>query len=729
MSNELRAKKAFLAHMRHELRTPINGIIGYSELLIEDAEDGGWDDLVVNLGNIRAAGRELLSLVNSLLEAAKIDAQADIDVNEMGRTMQHALRTPITTVTGYGELLIEEAEDHNWSPMIPDLRRITASAGRLTEVLGEIIEFSQTQGGTNGPDVSAVSAMVRDAVDAIQALDTDRSHSPSTETGSILVVDDNETNRDLLTRHLERRGHTVAAAADGVQALEMIKARDFDLVLLDVLMPEMNGYEVLRQLKSDDELQHLPVIMISAMAEMDSVVRCIEAGAEDYLPKPFDPVLLHARIRAGLARKRLHDLEQAYVQRLQAEWENAKRLADNLRHVVRSSLQNPPEEMLAESLEILMKLTGAAMGAILEDDDIGLRVLCANPPDAVGARIPWESVAGETMAQKSIIYGSNATELTRHMPAAAGNTADCEYLLSVPIPCIISARRKQAPTRCAGVLLLTFRTNAFPSADLTAGTTRFGLDLAEEFDSQDRLLRELFMILPMISLGMEIQKLRQTSYQVIHELKNKLISAQSWTECLKEDLEEVAPKALDDEQIQEDLQLTAEAVDTGFKLAVNYLQFTKIYSPQFRDCSMNDVLRATATDLQALADKSNGSAVSVVQALDESIPVRQLDPDQLKMAFFNLGKNAVEALLEHGVEAPRITLSSMQSDGQIAVQIADNGKGMPPEVAANLFVAFTTKKSGGTGLGLTIAKKIVEIHGGTICCETGPNGTTFSIGL
>jgi adenylate cyclase len=130
---------------------------------------------------------------------------------------------------------------------------------------------------------------------------------------SILVVDDDALNRLLLTSDLEQEGHRVVTAEDGVQGLESLRREPFDVVLLDVLMPELDGFSVLEHMKSDSALQHVPVIMISAIDEIDSVVRCIEMGAEDYLPKPFNPVLLRARINAGLAKKRLHELEQERV--------------------------------------------------------------------------------------------------------------------------------------------------------------------------------------------------------------------------------------------------------------------------------------------------------------------------------------------------------------------------------------------------------------------------------
>ena len=119
-----------------------------------------------------------------------------------------------------------------------------------------------------------------------------------------------------LRRSLEQQGHAVALAENGHQALEMLGAGDFDVVLLDILMPEMDGFEVLARLKSDPALRDLPVIVISALDDMESILRCIEMGATDYLPKPFDAALLHARINASLASKRLHDIELEYIEQV-----------------------------------------------------------------------------------------------------------------------------------------------------------------------------------------------------------------------------------------------------------------------------------------------------------------------------------------------------------------------------------------------------------------------------
>jgi sigma-B regulation protein RsbU (phosphoserine phosphatase) len=143
--------------------------------------------------------------------------------------------------------------------------------------------------------------------------------------GALLLVDDNDDNRYTLTRRLQREGYdNLTTANDGQQALELLQARPFDLVLLDVMMPGLNGYDVLERMRADTRLRHIPVIMISALDEIDSVIRCIELGAEDYLAKPFNPTLLRARVGASLEKKRLRDEVLVHVQRMERELDTAR---------------------------------------------------------------------------------------------------------------------------------------------------------------------------------------------------------------------------------------------------------------------------------------------------------------------------------------------------------------------------------------------------------------------
>lgn len=158
----------------------------------------------------------------------------------------------------------------------------------------------------------------------------------------LLVVDDNEMNRDMLSRRLRRQGYTVDVAVNGREALEMLQAADFDLVLLDIMMPEMNGYEVLEEMKDNPNLSFIPVIMITAVDEIESIVRCIELGAEDYLPKPFNPVLLKARVNASLEKKRLRDQQVAYTRQLDLENQRKSEELEQARRIQLSMLPTQP---------------------------------------------------------------------------------------------------------------------------------------------------------------------------------------------------------------------------------------------------------------------------------------------------------------------------------------------------------------------------------------------------
>ena len=344
-------RRKFLANMRHELRTPINHIVGYSEMLQEEAEGQDQDNLISDLKKVQAEGQQLLDVINDNLDPAKIDS-GEISIGRL----RHELRTPLNSIIGYSEMLQEEAEDQGRDDFLPDLRNIGTAAKNLLAFMNDglsLEELDYADAIPNDTDIESGGSSNRDGA-AWASYEID-SHRTPTAPGILLVVDDNEMNRDMLSRRLERDGHTVMVAANGHRALEMLKSKAFDLVLLDVVMPEMDGYQVLAQLKADDSLRGIPVIMLSAMDEIDGVVRCIEMGADDYLAKPFNPVLLRARIRAGLENKRLRDQESNYL----AQIEKEKKRADDLLHVI---LPGPVvEELMLTDMVLPRRYEGVAV--------------------------------------------------------------------------------------------------------------------------------------------------------------------------------------------------------------------------------------------------------------------------------------------------------------------------------------------------------------------------------
>jgi len=181
------------------------------------------------------------------------------------------------------------------------------------------------------------------------------SRGPEDAPAQVLVADDVEMNRDLLARRVRRLGHEVTMAEDGRQALELLKARDFDVLLLDIMMPNMNGYEVLEAMALDPRLRQVPVIMISAVDDKESIARCIGLGADDYLPKPFDPVILQARLGSSLARKRLRDREHVYQKSLERELEIGREIQA---HFLPDSLPTLPGFEFAARLRSARMVSG-----------------------------------------------------------------------------------------------------------------------------------------------------------------------------------------------------------------------------------------------------------------------------------------------------------------------------------------------------------------------------------
>lgn len=272
---------AALATLRHDLRTPVNAILGYSALLLDDAPD---EAAGAPLRGIESAGTTLLGILAGVVDVASLDAARSAAGAPLA-ALRAALET-LRTHPGHAD-------------MQADLSRIV----RATENLAALLD-----------DAVLRAAPAPAAEPRVPAPAPTRARAPDMAGGGrVLVVDDNDANRDLLSRRLAQQGHTAVTAGDGDTALRLARGGGFDLMLLDIQMPGMDGFEVMAHLQADPALAELPVIVISADAQLQSAVRAIELGADDYLPKPFEPVLLRARVDRALARKRARDVEQSYL--------------------------------------------------------------------------------------------------------------------------------------------------------------------------------------------------------------------------------------------------------------------------------------------------------------------------------------------------------------------------------------------------------------------------------
>lgn len=271
-----------VAALRHDLRTPVNHIVGYAEMLIEDLAGPQYEQQRAALERTLAAARDALATI-SLVLAPTRDAIEPGELADLYARLAEPQRRIIDAVRA----VIAATGEAPTPTFMEDLHRIETAAGRLVQKVAPATRAPAAGSGTG-----------------------------ATGKARVLVVDDEAENRDLLGRRLLREGYTVVSAGGGHEALALVARETVDVVLLDVMMPDLDGLSVLEQLKADPATHDVPVIMISALDDLSSIARCIEAGAVDYLPKPFEPVVLRARLAASLAEKRFRDQERDLVRAL-----------------------------------------------------------------------------------------------------------------------------------------------------------------------------------------------------------------------------------------------------------------------------------------------------------------------------------------------------------------------------------------------------------------------------
>lgn len=339
----VRALAVVLAKLRHEFRTHLNAIIGSSDLLLEDCQTRAYQLLIPELKKVQLSGQHMLKLVNKLLDPDELEARtSDHALKECAAEASQALRPPINNVIASCEALLKSAADLSLPSLLNDLQNIHTACGKLLALIDRL----ESPGGSpqvkrqnadspaptpSSPKMTATTSLASQKIgmttsfvsqkigmtEALRPVTMEEIEIASGERGHLLVVDRNKLDRDLIQRRLSRFGHTVATAESGRQALEMMRAEKFDLVLLDILMPEMNGFQMLQEIQDDEALRDVPVIIASSLHETDSIARAVALGAADYLPKPFNTILLRARIGACLEKKRMRDQEVFYLRELE----------------------------------------------------------------------------------------------------------------------------------------------------------------------------------------------------------------------------------------------------------------------------------------------------------------------------------------------------------------------------------------------------------------------------
>jgi adenylate cyclase len=321
-----RLERALAAFLHQELTSPIVAMTGLLDMLIVEARQSQLDEAVADLTRMRAASVDLGTLVNRVVDTPETIPNEVEAIDAFRKRLRHDLRTPLNTIKGFAAMLSEDLRAGPHKELLPDLEKILTAADELRIQIDALVD--RTGQSTIEPRLKSARpvSLVGDMLSVIVPVDLGRDTIWRGKPNRILIVDDTAANRDLLVPRLLREGHEIETAENAAAAVDRLAGENFDLILLDLIMPGMDGFELLCRLKSNLHTRHIPVIMISALDEVDSAIRCIEAGAEDYLPKPFNPILLRARIDASLEKKWLRDRERSHFEEMRVEKQRSEAL-------------------------------------------------------------------------------------------------------------------------------------------------------------------------------------------------------------------------------------------------------------------------------------------------------------------------------------------------------------------------------------------------------------------
>jgi len=546
---------------------------------------------------------------------------------------------------------------------------------------------------------------------------------------ALLVVDDIEDNRFALARRLAGQGYlNVTTAADGRQALELLKSKPYDLVLLDIMMPNVNGYEVLAQMKANESLRHVPVIMISAVDDIDSVIRCIELGAEDYLPKPFNPTLLRARVGACLGRKRLYDQVTTRTRELAEALEQQTATSEVLQVISSSPGELAP--VFATMLHNAVRTCEGKFGTLYLYEGDGFRAVAMHNAPAAFAE-----------ARASVVHPRPDTSLWR-----AANTKQVAQIADVTTS---QGYVERDPFVVTAVALGGYRTvlsvPMLKDNELIGVISIYRQEVRPFTDKQIELVtsfaRQAVIAIENVRLLNEIQnKSRQLEMasehksqfvaNMSHELRTPLNAIIGLTEMMVTNAARFGT-----EKAQEPLRRVHAAGTHLLGLINQVLDLSKIEAGKLE-------LNPQMVQLAPLIDEVIGTARQLAEQnknrlaleTEENLGALTVDPMRLRQILLNLLSNACKFTKQGDVTLRARRL--VDGGDWIELAVADSGIGMTAEQQAKLFEEFsqadasTAKRFGGTGLGLAISRKLARMMGGDVTVTSEPGkGSVFTVRL
>ena len=658
------------SQLRHALRTPLNQIAGYTEMLIEDLSCLEDDPVRQALDGIRENGRIILDLLQEELppgEAEITSAQLDRVRTRIEGPLQAVIRQVGRLISG---------ETHPADGTRPAKGFNVADVLRIGAAAAELVEFT-----TGVRDVLAVAEPVSDGLVLTGAL----------ASGDVLVIDDNPGNRDLLSRMLERHGLRAWPAADGEIALTQLGRQRFDLILLDLMMPGMDGITLLERLKADKHLRNIPVIMLSALDETSRVIQCLEMGAEDYVVKPFDPVLLLARLRSTLERSRLRVAETMRARELENAYE---KLREN-------------EQRLQESEERLRLATEAAEVGIwyfyAQQDRVVMTPGCKR---LFGFAEDDEPLTFREMQEH--IHPDDRERTDAETRAALKNQSeyDAEFKVLWPDGAVhwVSLR---GLAQCHG-----------PEREMRlAGVA---LDITSRKQAEESALQ-----------AHKLESIGLLAGGIAHDFNNLLTGIIGSASFVMDNLSDDDPNA----------EMLGNVITAGER-AADLTRQLLAYSGKGKFSVQRLDLSKLVNEISVLLRTSISRAVTLERHLDEQLPAIEADASQIQQIVMNLVINGSEAITGEGQVNITTGVAHLGTFGREAfllgedvpegdyvyLEVKDTGSGMEKNVLRKIFEPFFTTKFTGRGLGLAAVFGIVRGHDGALEVVTAPGeGSRFRV--
>lgn len=318
-SNNINSSNFLYKKFKHDLKNPINAMIGYSEYIIEDIES---DEYIIHISDINSIFKICKTINDKIEQSFKNIDDELIDID----SFQFDLRSNLCSVIGLIEMILDRQnnetfnDDDEFSNCINNIYKSCKTLLEIIENIKIYIKENPSKSKNTG----------------LRAIQNDQYKSFKNKintikyTGKILIIDDDVLNAELMLKILDKLDHEVTISHNADDALNAISLERFDLILLDIIMPNVNGIELLQMIKKNNHYFDVPIIMLSALDDLESIVDCINLGADDYITKPIDKILLNARINSCLEKKVYRDKEKDYLRRIKKEEKKSNDLLLNI---------------------------------------------------------------------------------------------------------------------------------------------------------------------------------------------------------------------------------------------------------------------------------------------------------------------------------------------------------------------------------------------------------------